>query len=108
MARQTTNQLVAEFARVLDRPARLLPNEKLHRFDDGDEVITVRTRELSDRTYIAVDNENPDVAGFGFSIIGAIANLFEKMPRAASEREERDDLAARFDRAQDHRKHEVA
>lgn len=79
--------------------------DHIHRFDDGDETITVRTRELPSGQYIAVDNECPDVAGFGFSTIGAIANLFEKLPRAESDREERDDRAARFDRAQDHRKH---
>lgn len=82
----------------------LQKNEKLHRFEDGDETIVVRVRELPGGNYIAVDNDTPDVAGFGLSNIGAIADLFEKLPRAASEREERDERAARFDHAQDHRK----
>jgi hypothetical protein len=104
-----TNQMVREFAKVLDQPAPLLKGEKLHTFrDDDGETVTVRTRELPGNQYIAVDNENPDVMGSGFSIIGAIANLFAKMPAAASEREERDDLAAKWDRARDYRKHEVA
>lgn len=92
---------------VMNAPV-LQKNEKLHRFQDGDETIVVRTRELPSRQHIAVCEEAPDVAGFGFSIIGAIADLFEKMPRAASEREERDDLAAKWDHARDYRKHEVA
>lgn len=82
--------------------------ETVHRFEDGDETITVRTRELPDNRYIAVVGDCPDVAGFGFSTIGAIANLFEKLPRANSEREERDDQAARFDHTRDLRKHERA
>jgi hypothetical protein len=110
MTIQTTNQLIAEFASVLGQPAAplLLPNEKLISFDDGDETVVVRLRELPGAQFIAVDNANPDVAGFGLSSIGAIADLFEKMPRAASDREERDELAAKWDRARDYRKHGVA
>lgn len=77
--------------------------EQTFHFDDGDEQISVTTRELPDRSYIAVTG-GAEVAGFGFSTIGAIADLFAKMPAAASEREERDEQAARFDHAQDHRK----
>lgn len=75
--------------------------EQIHRFEDGDETITVAVRELANGQYIAVDNECPDVAGFGFSSFGAIANLFAKLPRAASEREERDELAAKWDHARE-------
>lgn len=81
----------------------LQKNETLHRFDDGDETIMVRVREIGNE-YIAVNDEAPDVAGFGFSNIGAIADLFAKLPRAASEREERDDMAAKWDHARDDRK----
>ena len=80
---------------------------RLHHFDDGDEVIAVRTTKQPNGEYTAIDHENYDYdspVGWGVSEIGAIADLFEKLPRANSEREERNDLAARFDHAQDQRK----
>ena len=88
----------------------------IHRFDDGDEVIVVQTTLQPNGEYTAIDTNTYDCdcdqdgffstspVGWGFSEIGAIADLFEKLPRANSDREERDDLAARFDYAQDHRK----
>lgn len=88
--------------------APLQKNETLHSFEDGDETVTVRVREIPGSQYIAVCDDAPGVAGFGFSNIGAIADLFEKMPRAASEREERDALAAKWDHARDYRKHAAA
>lgn len=86
--------------------------DQLHHFEDGDESITVKTTKLSDGTYAAVEAENYDMRaplGFGFSTIGAIADLFEKMPRAKSEREDRaaDRQAWAFDRARDYRKETV-
>lgn len=110
----TTNRLVAEFSAVLDRPAPLTilrKDEQLHRFEDGDETIVVRTIKQPNGEYSAIDHENYDLGfpvGFGASTIGAIADLFEKMPRAASEREERDRQAGAWDHAQDHRKNWVA
>lgn len=84
-------------------------SETIHRFEDGDEVIRVRLTEDFAGNYRAVDIERPDLAtGTGLSSIGAIANLFEKLPRAESEREERDELAAKWDHARDLRKHESA
>jgi hypothetical protein len=83
-------------------------SEQLHHFNDGDEVIVVRTTLQPNGEYTAIDHENYDYdspVGWGFSTIGAIADLFEKMPRANSEREERADRQAQaFDHAQDHRK----
>lgn len=78
-------------------PTPLAKGEKLWRFQDGEETISVRIRELPGRQYIAVDNECPDVAGFGLTELSACADLFRKLPQAASEREERDDMAARWD-----------
>lgn len=84
-------------------------NVTLISFEDGDETIKVRLTEDFVGNYWAVDTANPDLAiGFGLSSIGAIADLFEKLPRAASEREERDDLAAKWDRARDYAKETVA
>lgn len=80
----------------------------IHHFSDGDETVSVRTSPLADGTYCAFnDGDDLGPIGFGFTTIGAIADLFAKMPRAASEREERDEQAARFDYARDLRKHEV-
>jgi hypothetical protein len=82
---------------------------QLHTFQDGEITITVSTVSHSNGEYSAIDADNYDsTVGWGFSTIGAIADLFERMPRAASDREERDDRSARFDRAQDHRKNWVA
>ena len=93
---------------------------QLHHFQDGDETITVRTTLQPNGEYTAVDDSTYDCdcdqdgffstspIGWGFSTIGAIADLFEKMPRAASDRAERDDRAAHFDHARDLRKHGVA
>lgn len=81
-------------------------NVTLISFEDGDETIKVRLTEDFVGNYWAVDSANPDLAiGFGLSSIGAVADLFEKLPRAASEREERDELAAKWDHARDIRKH---
>lgn len=83
------------------------PATQTFHFDDGDEQISVKTIELADGTYCAFElpvATDMGPIGFGFSTIGAVADLFVKMPAAASEREERDEQAARFDHAQDHRK----
>jgi hypothetical protein len=78
---------------------------QIFRFDDGDERIAVQTAEMGDGSYCAFQIEPmTGPLGFGFSTIGAIADLFQKMPAAASEREERDEQAARFDHQQDLRK----
>lgn len=85
-------------------------NVTLISFDDGDETIKVRLTEDFVGNYWAVDTANPDLAiGFGLSSIGAIADLFEKLPRAASEREDRaaDRIAFNRDRSRDERKVEV-
>ena len=81
--------------------------EQIFRFEDGDETIVVRTTEQPNGEYTAIDHENYDYdspVGWGFSTIGAIADLFEKMPRAASDREERDHQAERWDHQRDLRK----
>jgi hypothetical protein len=86
-------------------------SKQLHRFEDGDETIVVQTTLQPNGEYAAIDHENYDYdspVGYGLSTIGAIADLFEKLPRAASDREERDYQAARFDHARDLRKHQVA
>lgn len=84
----------------------LRKGQKIIRFEDGDETITVKTQELFSGEYLAWDIDRPLLAsGRGFSTIGAIASLFAKLPAAASEREERDDQAARFDHARDYLKH---
>lgn len=81
-------------------------------FQDGEETIRVKVEKLPNGEFSAIDNDNYDgpgsPMGLGFSQLSAIADLFEQLPRAASDREERDDRAARFDRAHDLRKHEVA
>lgn len=93
---------------------------QLHTFADGEFTITVRTTLQPNGEYTAVDDNTYDCdcdqdgyfstspVGYGLSTLGAIADLFEKLPRAESDREERDDRAARFDHAQDHRKNWVA
>lgn len=82
--------------------------EQTWRFEDGDETIVVRTTLQPNGEYTAIDHENYDYdspVGWGFSTIGAIADLFQKMPRAASEREERDRQADNWDHQRDLRKH---
>lgn len=84
---------------------------QLHTFQDGDSTITVKTEEQPNGEFTAIDNDNYDgpgsPMGWGFSTIGAIADLFERMPRAASEREDYDRNAAARDHARDLRKHEA-
>ena len=81
----------------------------LHKFEDGDETVTVRLIETVNGEYAAFDAESINSPmGWGLSSIGAIADLFEKMPRAASEREERDRMANKFDHERDYRKHDVS
>lgn len=80
---------------------------QLHTFADGEFTITVRTEEQPNGEYTAVDNDCGAVVGWGFSTIGAIADLFERLPRAESDREEYDRNAAAFDHARDLRKHEA-
>lgn len=84
--------------------------EKFHRFDDGEESITVKVLELPNGEYLAFDNDGgrPIAIGQGFSSIGAIADLFKKLPAARSEQEERGALAQYLDHKRDLRKHEVA
>lgn len=85
--------------------------EKICSFADGDETIRVLVTEHYRNEFTALDAENYDYdspVGYGDTQLSAIADLFEKMPRAASEREERDEQAARFDHARDHRKHAAA
>ena len=72
------------------------------KFEDGDETIVVCVLEYPNGEYSACEliNEVPQhPVGFGLSSIGAIADLFKKMPRAASEREEYNHQAARWDHA---------
>lgn len=88
--------------RELDGGAVMSAREQIFRFDDGDETVTVKTVEMSTGGYCAFDIEHCrecDPVGIGASTIGAIADLFEKMPRAASEREERDHQADKWDHA---------
>jgi hypothetical protein len=81
---------------------------QLHTFADGEFTITVRTEEQPNGEYTAVSvDDGPYVVGWGFSTIGAIADLFSRLPRAESDREEYDRNAAARDRAQDHRKHDI-
>jgi len=83
-------------------------NEKVFPFVDGDETIRVRVTKQPNNEYTAIDHDNYDYdssVGWGLTELRAIADLFEKLPRAASEREERDDMAARFDHQRDLRKH---
>lgn len=89
----------------------LRAGEKIFRFDEGDETIRVLVTEHCRNEFTALDAESYDNAspvGYGDTQLSAMADLFEKMPRAASEREERDEQDARFDRARDLRKHQVA
>lgn len=84
---------------------------KLHYFwnDDGEKV-TVKTELQPNREYTAIDAVNYDYdspVGYGLSEFQAIADLFEKLPRAESDREERDRNADRFDHARDLRKQEA-
>lgn len=76
---------------------------RLHTFDDGEFTITVKTEKLPNGEYSAIDNDNYDgpgsVMGLGFSQLSAIADLFERLPRAESDREEFDHVAAQRDRA---------
>lgn len=81
---------------------------QLHTFQDGEFTITVSTVSHSNGEYSAIEADNYDSpVGWGFSTIGAIADLFERMPRAASEREDYDRNAAARDHARDLRKHEA-
>lgn len=94
-------------------PSRIFP------FADGEETIRVRVTEHYRNEFTAVDDATYDCdcdergffstspVGYGDTQLSAIADLFEKLPRAASEREERDHQAARFDHARDLRKHEA-
>jgi hypothetical protein len=74
---------------------------QLHTFQDDEFTITVKTEEQPNGEYSAIEADNYDgpgsPMGWGFSTIGAIADLFERMPRAASEREERDRMADKWD-----------
>ncbi len=68
------------------------------KFEDGEETIVVCVLEYPNGEYSACELEVPQhPVGFGLSSIGAIADLFKKMPRAASEREEYNHQAARWD-----------
>jgi hypothetical protein len=89
------------------RPA-LRASEKIFSFADGDETTRVLVTEHYRNEFTALDAENYDYdspVGYGDTQMSAIADLFSKMPKAASEREERDVQADRFDRARDYRKH---
>ncbi len=91
------------------KPVRIISGEpsKLHHFDE----VTVKTECQPNGEYTAIDVDNYEPGfpvGWGYSRFSAIADLFEQMPRAESEREERDRLADRFDHQQDHRKNWVA
>jgi hypothetical protein len=80
---------------------------RLHYFEE----ITVKTDPQPNGEFAAIDADNYEPGfpvGFGFTRFEAIADLFEKMPRAESEREENSRRAARFDHAQDYRKNWVA
>lgn len=86
----------------------LRKGEKIHRFADGEETIAVLVTEHSRNEFTAIEAENYDFnspVGMGDTELSAIADLFSRLPRAASEREERDTQAARFDHARDLRKH---
>lgn len=83
---------------------------QLHTFADGEFTIVVRTEEQPNGEFTAIDHDNYDAGsavGWGFSTIGAIADLFEKLPRAASDREDFDRNAAVFDHARDLKKNWV-
>jgi len=80
--------------------APVLTKSKVISFNDGDETIRVRLIETVNGEYAAFDAENIDSPmGWGLTEMSAIADLFAKLPRAASDREERDDLAAKWDHA---------
>jgi hypothetical protein len=71
-------------------------SDQLHYFDE----ITVSTSLQPNGEYSAIDAENYDYdspMGWGCTRFSAIADLFEKLPRAKSEREDRDALAAKWD-----------
>lgn len=71
---------------------------QLHTFADGEITITVSTVSHSNGEYSAIEADNYDSpVGWGFSTIGAIADFFSRAPRAASEREERDRMADKWD-----------
>lgn len=73
---------------------------KLHHFNEEDGKITVKTEQQPNGEFTAIDAENYDYdspVGWGLSRFHAIADLFEKMPRAESEREERDLLADKLE-----------
>lgn len=81
---------------------------QLHYFDE----ITVKTSPQPTGEFTAIDAENYDYdspMGWGCTRFSAIADLFEKMPRAKSQREDRaaDRQAWVFDRARDYRKETV-
>ena len=76
---------------VPTRPSAQTPvtyaNEKVFRFEDGDETIAVRVTEHYRNEFTAIDAENYDYdspVGYGDTQLSAIADLFEKLPRAAS------------------------
>lgn len=80
-------------------------------FQDGKDTITVITELQPNGEFSAIDDGTYDgpgsAMGFGLTQLAAIFDLFGKLPRAASEREEYDHQAARFDHARDHAKHGV-
>ena len=83
-------------------------DSKVFSFEDGEETIRVRVTEHYRNEFTAIDAENYDYdspVGYGDTQMSAITDLFEKLPRAASEREERNDQAARWDRNRDYAKH---
>lgn len=91
-------------------PNPLRKGQKIIRFEDGDETIAVLVTLEPNGEYSAIDHENYDYdspVGWGVSNIGAIADLFAKLPRAASDREGRMSDRAGFaaDHAADYRKH---
>ena len=84
-----------------------MTRSKIIPFQDGDETISVRLTEHCRNEFSATDAENFAI-GYGYTELSAMADLFRKLPMAVSEREERRDTVARWDRARDLRKHEVA
>jgi uncharacterized protein with LGFP repeats len=69
---------------------------QLHYLDE----ITVKTEHQPNGEFTAVDAENYDydsAVGWGMTRFQAIADLFEQMPKADSEREERCRIADRWD-----------
>ncbi len=86
-------------------------DSKIIPFRDGDETIRVRlTKHAGKHTnhFFAIEEDNRELfnfpIGYGDTEMSAIADLFEKMPRAASEREERDRMADHWDHQRDLRK----